>query len=294
MKFIKTINISETFPKKAYYLIFNNKGDLLVNSENKNENKNEKQLSIPCVDPREMEQLQLKDVCSLGTCEDIPCFCAGFADGSLQNKINLKYLNLKYQWVNLRGVFNQIASDFWEVVGYARGINDCQVNFKFCGKCGRKTEQKTCEHGRFCQSCSLVFYPRISPAIIVAVVKEDRLLLARGINFPNKKMFSVLAGFVEPQERLEDCVKREVFEETGIKVKNVTYFSSQPWPFPDSLMIGFTAEYESGELNPDPKEILEADWFPADQLPLVPGKPTLSGDLIQWFVTAQQKGMLTL
>ncbi len=278
MKFIKTINIPETPWEKAYYLIFNDKGELLVNSEN------EEQLSIPCFEPREVEQLQLKGFCCLGTCDDIPCFCAGFVEGPLSDKGQTGY-----QWQNLRAVFNNVMPDFWEVVGYGRGINDCQVNFKFCGKCGRKTEQKTDEHGRFCQSCNLVFYPRISPAIIVAVVKEDRLLLARGINFPNKKMFSVLAGFVEPQERLEDCVRREVFEETGIKVKNVTYFNSQPWPFPDSLMIGFTAEYESGELNPDPKEILEAGWFPADQLPLVPGKPTLSGDLIQWFVKGQLK-----
>jgi NAD+ diphosphatase len=135
-------------------------------------------------------------------------------------------------------------------------------------------------------------YPRISPAIIVAVVKNDQILLARGINFPNKKMFSVLAGFVEPGETLEGCVKREVFEEVGITVKNIEYFNSQPWPFPDSLMIGFTACYAKGDLLIDTNEILGAQWFDADKLPFIPPKETLSGELIDWFVCSQKKNLL--
>ena len=119
------------------------------------------------------------------------------------------------------------------------------------------------------------------------MVKEDQILLARGINFPNKKMFSVLAGFVEPGEALEECVAREIFEEAKIKIKQIQYFKSQPWPFPDSLMIGFTAVYDSGKLSIDPQELLEAGWFTADNLPIVPGKQTLAGELIEWFVRQQ-------
>ena len=119
------------------------------------------------------------------------------------------------------------------------------------------------------------------------MVRDDKILLARGINFPNKKMFSVLAGFVEPGEGLEGCIEREIFEEVGLKVKNIEYFNSQSWPFPDSLMIGFTAEYESGEISIDTTEIVEAGWFRADDLPPIPGSQVLAGQLIEWFVRHQ-------
>ncbi|MCD4721270.1 MAG: NAD(+) diphosphatase [Desulfobacula sp.] len=135
-----------------------------------------------------------------------------------------------------------------------------------------------------CPKCNLINYPRISPAIITAVVKDKQILLGRGVNFPNKKMFSVLAGFVEPGEALEECVKREIFEEAGINIKNIQYFKSQSWPFPGSLMIGFTAEYESGKITIDTQEIAEAGWFKAENLPIIPGKQTLAGELIKWFV----------
>jgi NAD+ diphosphatase len=97
-------------------------------------------------------------------------------------------------------------------------------------------------------------------------------------------MFSILAGFVEPGETLEDCLKREVLEEVGIRVKNIRYFSSQPWPFPNSLMIGFTADYESGEIKPDGLEVSEARWYSASSLPNIPPKFTIARDLIDWFV----------
>nr|NJM02369.1 NUDIX domain-containing protein [Desulfobacula sp.] len=107
------------------------------------------------------------------------------------------------------------------------------------------------------------------------------------MNFPIKEMFSVLAGFVEPGESLEECIRREIFEEAGIRVRRVQYFKSQSWPFPDSLMIGFTAEYDGGALSIDRTELLEARWFTKDTLPLVPGKQSLAGELIDWFVRTQ-------
>ncbi len=117
----------------------------------------------------------------------------------------------------------------------------------------------------------------------MAVTRGDEILLARGVNFPNKKMFSVLAGFVSPAETLEACVVREVFEETCIRVRDITYVESQPWPFPDSLMIGFTATYDTGEIQIDPEEIEEASWFKANSLPLIPDEYTLAGRLIRTF-----------
>ena len=98
---------------------------------------------------------------------------------------------------------------------------------------------------------------------------------------------SLIAGFVEPGETLEECVHREIFEEVGIKVKNLKYFGSQPWPFPNSLMIGFTAEYESGEISVDGKEIAEAGWYDANNMPELPGKMSIAREIIDWFVQTQ-------
>ena len=153
---------------------------------------------------------------------------------------------------------------------------------RFCGKCGHLTEYKTDERARACPQCGLINYPRLSPAIIVAVLRDNRILLAHSQRFP-AKFYSVLAGFVEPGESLEECVKREILEEVGISVKNIRYFGSQPWPFPDSLMIGFTAEYAGGEIKVDPVEILDAGWFSADNLPPIPPKLSIARHLIDWF-----------
>jgi NAD+ diphosphatase len=149
----------------------------------------------------------------------------------------------------------------------------------------QKAEQ---ERARSCPACGNVVYPRISPAIIIAVVKGEELLLAHNKNFRGG-WYSVVAGFVEPGETIEDCAEREIFEEVGIKIKNIQYFASQPWPFPDSLMIGLTAEYESGELRPDGAEIDDAGFFRADALPETPGKTSVAGKLIGWFVDNHPK-----
>jgi NAD+ diphosphatase len=127
-------------------------------------------------------------------------------------------------------------------------------------------------------------YPRLSPAMIVAVEKDDQILLGRSPHFPPGIM-SVLAGFVEPGESAEEAVRREVFEETSILVKNVQYFSSQAWPFPNSLMLGFKAEYESGEIEVDGVEVTEADWFAASDMPnFFPGRVSISQWLIHDFL----------
>lgn len=154
---------------------------------------------------------------------------------------------------------------------------------RYCGQCGQLLQDKKDERAKFCPACDLIAYPRLSPAIIVAVIKDKKILLARSAQFP-LPFFSVLAGFVEPGETLEACVAREVYEEVGIVVKNIRYFSSQPWPFPDSLMIGFTAEYAEGDIRPDPAEIEEADWFSADNLPMIPPRVSIARHLIDWFV----------
>ena len=130
-----------------------------------------------------------------------------------------------------------------------------------------------------CKECGYTCYPKVCPAIIVGITKGDKILLANNKNFP-EGLHSTIAGFVDVNETLEDCVRREILEEVNIKVKNIKYFDSQPWPYPNSIMIGFTAEYESGEIKVDGEEILHADWYSKDNLPILPDKTTIARRII--------------
>lgn len=154
---------------------------------------------------------------------------------------------------------------------------------KFCGHCGKLTEISTVETAKVCSSCKARFYPRIMPAVIIAITKGDELLLAHNFKFSDG-LYSLIAGFVEAGESLEEAVAREIYEEIQIKVKNIKYFDSQSWPFPQSLMLGFTAEHESGEIVVDGKEIADARWFKRDDMPLLPSKGSISRRLIDSFI----------
>ena len=187
-----------------------------------------------------------------------------------------------------RALFERLDDELVWVAGLANQLVYWNRNHRYCGKCGSLTENKTDERAKCCPKCGLVNYPRLSPAVIVAVVKGNQILLASSARF-KAKFYSVLAGFVEPGETLEECVQREVREEVGIAVRNIRYFGSQPWPFPDSLMIGFTCEYAKGELVADQNEILHAAWFEADNLPQVPSKISIARELIDWFTEQNGK-----
>jgi NAD+ diphosphatase len=184
---------------------------------------------------------------------------------------------------DLRTLFPELGNDFFQIALLAVHLIEWDKRCAYCSRC--RGELKPCEDMRAkqCILCGMLEFPRISPAVIVLIEKEDEILLARSAQFKDG-FFSVIAGFVEPGEGLEDTVHREVLEETGIKVKNIKYFGSQPWPFPDSLMIGFTAEYDSGEIHIDGEEIVEAAWYKADALPKLPGSISIARHLIDWFV----------
>lgn len=185
-------------------------------------------------------------------------------------------------WHSLRDVLPMMDDDAGFLAGRALQILHWERNNRFCGRCGRRMYPRRDERAMQCESCGFVQYPRLSPAVIVAVTRRDTLLLAHNIRFPAGR-FSLLAGFVEPGETFEDCVAREIREEVGIRVGNIRYLSSQPWPFPDSLMVGFSAAWESGELAPDGVEIEEARWFGRTSLPDIPGPHTIAGKIIrQW------------
>ena len=150
---------------------------------------------------------------------------------------------------------------------------------KFCGECGSETKYSATERAKTCAKCNRGFYPAITPAIIVAVMNEGKILLAHNKSFA-AGVYSLVAGFVDAGESLEECVRREVMEETGVRVSDVKYFKSQPWPFPSSLMIGFTALYESGDIRPDGEEITHAAWFGRGELPALPRPGSLSRKII--------------
>lgn len=160
----------------------------------------------------------------------------------------------------------------------------------FCGACAAPMERIPEEIAKRCTSCGATSYPRISPAVIAAVVREGKLLMAHSQRHPDG-LYSVLAGFVEAGETLEHAVSREIHEESGILVRNVTYFASQPWPFPNSLMIAFTAEYADGEITLRDDEIVDAGWFSPKEIPArIPDTYSIARRLIEWFVSEHGTG----
>ena len=183
----------------------------------------------------------------------------------------------------LRPLFSHLDDRVFRLAGRAFQIMNWDRTHQFCSQCGHSTKDKGDEIAKLCPACGFTSFPVMSPAVIVAVTRGDKILLARAGRFP-KEMYSVLAGFVEPGESLEECIRREVEEEVGVEVTNIRYFGSQAWPFPNSLMIGFTAEYAGGEIRIDEKEIVDAGWFRADNLPKIPDKISIARKLIDWFV----------
>lgn len=179
----------------------------------------------------------------------------------------------------LRQIFHLLGEDAFALAGRAVQLLDWQRNHRFCGHCGTETQRQANEHAMACPACQLIVYPRISPAVMVLVRDGDRLLLARSPHF-KPGMYSALAGFVEAGETLEACAVREVREEVGIEIRNLRYFHSQPWPFPNSLMVAFFADYAGGELSPDPAEIEAAAWYPLDALPMLPDPVSIAYRLI--------------
>lgn len=182
-------------------------------------------------------------------------------------------------FISLRKLFGGMEDDWYWLANRAYHLLNWRRKNGYCGCCGEAMVESPDEVAMNCGRCGNIVYPRISPAVIVAITKGEQILLAHSARFTGK-MYSVIAGFVEPGENLEECVKREVMEEVGLNVRNVRYFSSQPWPYPDSLMIAFTAEYESGEIRIDEKEITDAGWYTRDNLPEMPSRVSVARKLI--------------
>ena len=211
--------------------------------------------------------------------ETLPCFL-GWLDGQPCYAVeHERDAPPGLQLVGLREAFGLLPEPVWIVAGRAAQILMWDRTHRFCGQCGGPTVDAVGERAKRCPVCELSFFPRLSPAVIVLVERGHEALLARGPRFPPGR-FALVAGFVEPGESLEDAVRREIEEEVGILVDRVTYFGSQPWPFPNSIMIGFFAQYAGGELRPDATEIEDARWFTADAMPSVPPRLSIARKLI--------------
>jgi NAD+ diphosphatase len=191
--------------------------------------------------------------------------------------------------VDLYSYFGLAGEVNWLVAGRAVQIVEWARTHRFCGRCATPTVLAPGERAMRCPECGLLAFPRLAPAMITLVTRgegaDSEALLARGAQF-SLPMYSCLAGFVEPGESLEGAVEREVREEVGIAVKNVRYWGSQPWPFPHSLMLGFRAEYESGDIVCDPIEILDANWYRRGELPQIPPGISIARKLIDGWLLA--------
>ncbi len=184
----------------------------------------------------------------------------------------------------LMGLWGSVAEEVWTVAGRAVQLVEWARTHRYCGRCGTPTEPAAGERAMRCPRCSLLAFPRLAPAVITLVTRDDgRALLARGRGFP-VPMWSCLAGFVEPGETLEEAVRREVREEVGVALADVAYWGSQPWPFPHSLMIGFEARWGSGDIVCDEAEIVDAGWYAPDDLPPIPPGLSIARRMIDGWV----------
>jgi NAD+ diphosphatase len=202
-------------------------------------------------------------VALLGVHDDKPVFAVDFS--ALEDPAAILPAELG-TLVDIRAVGGQLSAEQASMLAHARGLMFWRTRNKFCGVCGGVNAPRSAGNALECTHCGTQHFPRTDPAVIMLVVDGERCLLGHSARFPAATMYSTLAGFVEPGESLEEAVAREVFEEAGVKVGRVFYHSSQPWPFPSSIMLGYYAEALTTEINIDPDEIVDARWFTRDEL----------------------------
>lgn len=186
-----------------------------------------------------------------------------------------------YHPIKFPHTLSQSEIDWTSAVAFQ--LKNWYEQHRFCGKCGSKTKPKRDERAIECSQCNHLVFPTLSPAIIVAILSGDKILLARGAQF-QEKFFSLIAGYLDIGETVEEAVIREVKEEVGLSVKNIRNYKSQPWPFSGSIMLGFIAELEGDEnVKIDGKEIVEANWYPRNALPNFPSTRSIAGEILELF-----------
>lgn len=266
--------LPEVFPKLeinglAHWFIFHNGELLVILGEGK--------AAVPFSADGPVSEPDIIRKIYLGQLDGRPCYAVEVSN----NCCDLS----DTAFLGLRKLSGLMGGAFYQVAGRAVQLLHWDQTHQYCGRCGAQTETKADEHARVCPACGLVSYPRISPAVICAITSGERILLARRAGL---KFYSVLAGFVDPGETLEECLRREIREEVGVEIKNINYFGSQSWPFPHSLMVGFTAEYAGGDIVVDGVEIEEAGWYTVKNLPPLPDPVSIARRLVNWFAEKYQ------
>ena len=247
------INFSDSYRSDTgYYFVFNEKREIYLDNNKLVTN---------------IENFNINFILFIGKYKNKDCFVVNsdFNDG--YSLIEIYDLNKDLYLISTKAVL----------------VNDWYISHQFCGRCGVKTQVDEKDMMLKCPECGQVHYPRIAPAIIVAIRKDDELLMAKHTYHKGDK-YALIAGFVEPGESIEEAVQREVDEEIGIKIKNIKYLKSQSWPFPNSLMLAFEAEYESGDINVDKNEIEDAKWFKKEDIERYDSDISISDCLIERFI----------
>lgn len=254
------IDFSEDYrtDDEAYYFIFNANRELYLTEDN----------SIPLVTLDYLDDFEPNFILYIGLYKDKPCFVVN--------------VDTEDGYVPLIHVYN-ISHETYQIATRAVLVNDWYRSHQYCGHCGTKTVVDKKDMMMLCPKCGQMHYTRIAPAIIVAINNNGKLLMAKH-SYHTRINYSLIAGFVEAGETIEEAVHREVTEEIGIKVKDIHYVKSQSWPFPNSLMLGFTAEYDSGEIKVDGDEILKAKWFNKDEIEKPDSNISISSWLINNFI----------
>lgn len=221
------------------------------------------------------ENTKIHEVTYMGK---VPCFAYSIDNEAKEND--------KYVMIGLRESYEYISHDLHKVAGKASQIIYWDKYSQYCPACGVKTVQTT-PITKVCPQCQKEIYPFIHPAVLVLIRKGDSILLVHARNFRGN-FHGLVAGFLEAGETLEECVQREVMEETGLSINNITYFGNQPWPYPSQLMVGFIADYAGGEIKLQDEELSSGAFFTKDNLPEIPRKLSLARKMIDWWLTKQQ------
>lgn len=216
----------------------------------------------------------VKNVLEVSLLEDMPA-CTASVDTPLEETAEYLPMGLRASYDYLDPILHKIAGKAYELIYWDQ-------HSRFCPSCGTKTVMQT-TISKQCPNCKYEIYPVVSPAILVLIRKGDAILLVHARNFRGS-FYGLVAGFLETGETLEECVRREVMEETGLEINNITYFGNQPWPYPNNLMVGFIADYVSGTIRLQDEELSEGAFFTKDNLPELPRKLSLARKMIDWWL----------
>lgn len=218
--------------------------------------------------------VSVNNVLEVSLLKDMPA-CTASMDTPLEETAEYLPMGLRASYDYLDPVLHKIAGKAYELIYWDQ-------HSRFCPSCGTKTVMQT-TISKQCPNCKYEIYPVVSPAILVLIRKGDAILLVHARNFRGS-FYGLVAGFLETGETLEECVRREVMEETGLEINNITYFGNQPWPYPSNLMVGFIADYVSGTIRLQDEELSEGAFFTKDNLPELPRKLSLARKMIDWWL----------